>query len=144
MIRLVLIMKHSHHKKSLGFTLVELIVAVSILAILTAAGLGVYSSVRKDYRDSTRLSHLSQIKQALELYRSANRYYPENRTVLVPTYIAKLPTDPLSNTDYGYIPAGCTSGQCSSFILCATKEGNKSFDFPAGCPPDKRIGLVSD
>ncbi|MBI2330350.1 prepilin-type N-terminal cleavage/methylation domain-containing protein [Candidatus Daviesbacteria bacterium] len=62
--------------KSRGFTLVELLVTVAIIAILSAIGLMVYSSVLKQGRDSKRQSDLRSIQSALEQYYADQGFYP--------------------------------------------------------------------
>jgi len=71
--------------------------------------------------DNTRKADLANIKDALKKYYQANQSYPiasslqktsessNALTVLVPTYIAKLPLDPLSPSYYyGYTSSGKT------------------------------------
>ncbi len=57
-------------KKALGFTMIELLVAATIIAILSAIGLVSFSSALKNARDGKRQSDLQQVRSALELYRS--------------------------------------------------------------------------
>lgn len=111
---------------SLGFTLIELLIAVSIMGILAAlvlAALNPFQQFKKAH-DAQRKSDLRQIKLALEQYYNDNGKYPQVGTCaygtngyvyslsggicggtggsnwissLVPTYIAKLPVDPINN-----------------------------------------------
>lgn len=105
-----------------GSTLVELLIAVTIIAILTVIGLTAYSSVQKSARDTRRKDDLHSIKVALELYYQRNKEYPKTDWVvsdpaqpswipgLSPDYIAKVPTDILNKdqdprfteNQYGY------------------------------------------
>lgn len=64
-----------------GFTLVELLVVITILAILMTIGIAVYSGVQKNARDLRRKSDLRSIKIALELYYQANGQYPSSTWV---------------------------------------------------------------
>jgi len=48
-------------KKQSGFTLVELMVAMAILAILATAGLSAYTGYLKKARDTTRIADLRAI-----------------------------------------------------------------------------------
>jgi prepilin-type N-terminal cleavage/methylation domain-containing protein len=59
-----------------GFTLVELMVVISIMAVLSSITLVAVSSTRQTARDGYRLAQIRQIKTALELYYSAHGYYP--------------------------------------------------------------------
>lgn len=143
-----------------GFTLIELLVTISILGILASIAMVVYSGVTTRARDNQRINALQSIKQALEFYKGDKRYYPNNYnpstgalTSSGNTYIncVKDSSDTSTYTCspssrwYAYkafpdTPTGCTNmpnvapGYCTSFILCAKKEGNDSFpDTPAGC-----------
>ena len=59
-----------------GFTIVELIVVISIIAILAAVSIVMYSRVQGDARDTERASKVSIIAGALEKYYSQNGEYP--------------------------------------------------------------------
>lgn len=126
-----------------GFTLIEILVVISILAVLAAIGAIVYQSVLKNSRDQQRLRDLTTIKQALELYRSDNKNYPTSVADLTPgnntdkRYLESWPTDPASVKSYQYLvsPSQCDNNttSCTSFILCAKSDGNWTGTVPAGC-----------
>lgn len=61
-----------------GFTLVELLVVISIIAILSVIGITVFSSAQKSGRDAKRRMDLKAIAQALEQYKMVNGAYPYN------------------------------------------------------------------
>jgi prepilin-type N-terminal cleavage/methylation domain-containing protein len=67
-------MKNLLSKK--GFTLVELVVVVSIIAILAATATFSYRASLISSRDARRKSDVEQVRNALELYRSTNNAYP--------------------------------------------------------------------
>jgi general secretion pathway protein G len=58
-------------KQAAGFTLVELLVAISILAILSAIGLAAYSKSQELARDAKRRGDVDAIKKALYLLQSS-------------------------------------------------------------------------
>lgn len=108
-----------------GFTLVEVMVTVSIIAILSAIVYSNFNDARKVARDDVRKSELKELQLAVELYKSQNGRYPEagcgigtawagpgqtsepwgksycdNYIVgLVPEFIAALPQDPNQEED---------------------------------------------
>lgn len=101
--------------KKHGFTLLEVLVSVTIIAVLTAIGIVSYSSVNKRSRDVKRKSDLEQIRSGLEMYRSDMSYYPGagsgswtdasdlEATLVSAGYMPGIPSDPKSGTqDYRY------------------------------------------
>lgn len=63
-------------KRSSGFTLVELMVVITIIAILSVVGVTVFSGVQKSARDAKRRADLDAIRLALEQYKTTNNTYP--------------------------------------------------------------------
>lgn len=67
--------KHSFPLRIKGFTLVELLVVMSIIGVLAALAVGSFRTAQMRGRDATRKSDLKQISNALELfYADYNRY----------------------------------------------------------------------
>lgn len=96
-------------KEKQGFTLIELIVSVTIIAVLTVVGIVSFSGSNQKARDSKRMADMENIRMALELYRqSTGSTYPSTNDyengILVPDYIAQIPTDP-KGVSYTYTPA---------------------------------------
>ena len=108
-------------RKVQGFTLIELMVVISIIGIITAVLLASFDEGRKQSRDKVRMAELKELQLAIELYKAQNGRYPAPDTScgtdmsrwygpgtvstwgvnctnyiagLVPDYIAALPTDP--------------------------------------------------
>ncbi len=122
---------------SLGFTLLELLVTVTIIAILTLIGIVSYASVNRRSRDVKRKSDLEEIRSALEMYRSDNvngGVYPSEgngswtpagslKADLVSTYIPAVPDDPNGTNHYQYMGIQ-TNNVYSSYCLCACLESN--------------------
>lgn len=128
--------------KSRGFTLVELLITISIIAILSAIGLVAYSSVMKQGRDSKRQSDLRSIQSALEQYYSDQGFYPSDITYGSPlsangkTYLNTIPTgaycykslkptqtcDSIIQLTELCINSGVTANMCVSYCLYAELE----------------------
>ena len=108
------------NKKNLGFTLIELLVVISIIGFLATASVVAFNSARIKARDARRLSDITLIIKAIDLYYDTNNKYPQMiaytssaanscgvnwcvlETALAP-YMAKLPRDPLGNqNNYRY------------------------------------------
>lgn len=88
-----------------GFTLVELLVVISIIGILSAVVYANFGDARKVSRDEIRKTDLKNLQLAVELYRAQTGAYPAALTNLVPDYIQSLPKDPLDAGDYSYATA---------------------------------------
>lgn len=116
-------------KKS--FTLIEILVVATIVALLAAAAFVSYSQFSKQARDARRKTDLEQVRAALEMYRSNNDTYPTDLGNLTgPTiYMNNVPQDPMVTQGYSYqyeaLPAGC-SNNCSDFTLGAFLENTSS------------------
>lgn len=104
-------------RNDVGFTLVELIVVITIIIIVSAVAMVNYSGSSKKARDARRISDLEKIRMALEVVRQTGTTYPAVLSVLEPNYVSKLPTDPKSGT-YLYTP-GATN---YTYTLDATME----------------------
>ncbi len=126
-------------KENKGFTLVELLVVVSLIGILATLVLANLNSARERARDAQRKSDLRNIQTALRLYYNDLGEYPassgtdivacdgtcvwgniwQNNSI---TYMGTLPPDPLSTQAYRY-----TYVDDDNYILEACLE-NKSDD----------------
>lgn len=102
-----------------GFTLVELLVVISLIGVLTTLVVANLNSARERARDAARKSDLRNIQTALRLYYNDVGAYPtsnsgapvacdgtctwgaswENAGI---TYMGTLPGDPLSDQSYVY------------------------------------------
>lgn len=122
-----------------GFTLLELIIVMAIIAILTAVGIFALNNARLNGRDAKRKADLEQVRSALELYKSDCNSYPASITFgsaltsscpgSSVTYSPKLPTDSTSGRQYSYNPVGTPP---TTYTLCSSLEGI-SAGVPSGC-----------
>lgn len=63
-----------------GFTLIELLVVIAIIGLLSTIAIVAMSTARAKARDSRRTADLRAVQNALELYRSSEAGYPDDRT----------------------------------------------------------------
>jgi prepilin-type N-terminal cleavage/methylation domain-containing protein len=114
----------------LGFTLVELLVVMSIIGVLASLAVGSFRTAQVRGRDAQRKSDLKQVAHALELYYADYGRYPDSiswgqeftdgKTV----YFKRLPTDPSGGT-YTYTLVG---GSTQKFKLTAKLENTEDQD----------------
>lgn len=113
-------------KSKSGFTIVELLIVVVIIAILAAITIAAYNGIQQRARDIQRKQDVATIKKALEMYYTDNGSCPTSScdascptpkkinaawsttsdgawsvlaAQLVPKYISKMPVDPQASTD---------------------------------------------
>lgn len=88
------------HRSQGGFTVIELLVVVAIIALLSSVGLVATLQSRQKARDARRLSDMGQMGTGLELFFNANRGYPADQDAdgipdgMTPTYLATFPRFP--------------------------------------------------
>jgi len=63
-------------QKSNGFSLIELLVVISIIAVLSALLMANFMGARERARDAQKISDLESIKSALRLYYNDHQSYP--------------------------------------------------------------------
>lgn len=103
---------------SQGFTLVELLVVITIIAILSVIGMAVFTGVQKNARDSRRKADIDAMSKAMEAqYDQTTGQY---KTSLLTTYFSTgiVPTDPQG--------ASYTTGTITTagFVFCASLESS--------------------
>jgi general secretion pathway protein G len=97
-------MKHTEYKylkmankKNKGFTLVELLVVLSILALLLTLAVPKYFTSIEKAKDATLKQDLNTLRESLDKYYADNGKYPNTLDDLVEhKYIRKLPVDPIT------------------------------------------------
>jgi prepilin-type N-terminal cleavage/methylation domain-containing protein len=134
-------------KVSAGFSLVELLVAISIIAILTAVGYVNFKDSTEASRDADRRADLRNLQSALELYKNKNGRYPEGCRGpgtwsgqadsayacppgaqyiigLAPEFISTLPIDPkgLETPTSGYMYTVDSEGSVYKLMVKNTVE----------------------
>ncbi len=137
-------MRTSRRKLTSGFTIVELLIVIVVIAILAAISVVAYTGVQARARDSQRMQDIKTITKALEMYYVDNGGYPgglcspsescaintgwsntndgswENlEDALVPEYISELPSDP--NPTTGSSPI---SGNTYGYAYFATRSNS--------------------
>ncbi len=96
-------MNITKQRKNGGFTLFELLVTISIIAVLTAVAVVSYGGLNKKTRDSRRTADLEKIRVALEAARQIGNTYPTSLGSLVTGgFLDRAAKDPKTKGDYPY------------------------------------------
>lgn len=109
-----------------GFTLIEILVAISIIGIIFGVIISSVSIIQKNSRDAKRRSDLRNIQTALQQYYSDQQFYPSHNSSFgsnldlgtvtnitsaignptppssTKTYMSVVPKDPSSGNNYCY------------------------------------------
>jgi len=107
-----------------GFTLIEMLIVVAIIAILASVFLVGLRGFRAGAYDSRRISDLQKMQSYLEIYYTKNRAYPnvstwsDLQTTLINAGVGvtAIPNDPLSGNKYDY---GIDKSDFQSYVLGA-------------------------
>lgn len=90
--------------KNTGFTLVELLVVMAVIALLLSIAVPRYFSSVEKSREAVLRENLSLTRQALDKYYGDNGIYPETLDQLVSKkYLRSLPLDPITDSNATWV-----------------------------------------
>jgi len=126
-----------HLKSTRGFTLIEMLIVITIIAVLASMILVGMGGARAKARDARRIGDLHNVQNALELYYANNGTYPTG-TYNSPTEwdtfagilinanigVHRIPKDPLDNNTYYYRYEANSDG--TNYVLGAQLETQDS------------------
>lgn len=134
--------------RSKGFTIVELLIVIVVIAILATLVIVTFTGIQQKARDSQRQTDINAIDSHLEAYFAENGKYPSFTQLTTPSFVSAnmKGLDPealvgpkgtaIANSDstgdaYGYVPtpSGCdngSGGDCTGFKLTAQLEGSST------------------
>jgi type II secretion system protein G len=151
---MIIKMKKVRFFKWQGFTLVEILVVVSIIAILMGLLLVAYQGTRASARDGKRKADLEQVRMTLQMYHADCGYYPPTGggyglpfgsalTSTCPgssvTYMSQLPIDPNPSYSYRYERTGD-----HAYRLCAKLETGGTSPCSTSCTNNCGTGITCD
>ena len=70
-----------YSNRTQGFTLIELLVVIAIIGVLASVVLASLNTARAKARDAQRMSQLSEVKKAIDLYYSDHGSYPSTGSI---------------------------------------------------------------
>ncbi len=124
--------------KARGFTIVELLIVIVVIAILAAISIVAYTGIQERARFSVMQSDLRTINNAIQLYYADNGVYPvgnssadsniTGRTLniqgLVPEYLSTMPTMPDDGKGGYYAYIWRENGGRYKLVRLATNSAN--------------------
>lgn len=120
-----------------GFTLVELLVVITILAILGAIAFSVYANAQKSARDAKRKADIDVLAKNFES--SFDFTTKEYSGIVTEDFQGGAPADPKTGYDYPILLNGTEAGGMFGFKVCAdleTKTGATCIPSVQGPPPE--------
>jgi len=140
-------------QKSKGFTIVELLIVIVVIAILATLVIVTFTGIQQKARDSKRETDIDALDSHLEAFYANNGYYPTITDLQTSSWVASNMKgfDPSALVDpkgasitgnapatgtyvYSYVTTGCTTNQpssstngCTSFVLTAELEAGGTF-----------------
>lgn len=133
-----------------GFTLVELVVVIAVIAILSTLIIVSLDNAKMTGRDTRRLTDIKQIQLALKLYYNDTGMYPTTITAGASianhgsNYLLRVPSNPLPRTDNDcpnedYTYTQLEGGQRYSLTFCL---GDKTDDLSGGIKTATANGIL--
>ena len=132
-----------------GFTIVELVIVISVMAVLATISIMAYTGIQERARDGKRVSDMGALQKALEVYKSQNgdqfpaiQYGGWNESSIAPInaflkplrdtgVLAEIPLDPINDATYRYKyyrygagNYGCDAARGHFYVLVVTKGEN--------------------
>ncbi|HSX31002.1 MAG TPA: type II secretion system protein [Candidatus Saccharimonadales bacterium] len=139
--------------RSKGFTIVELLIVIVVIAILATLVIVTFTGIQQKARDSQRQTDINALDSHIEAYFASTGYYPSYADLSSGTWVSgnlkgldpqalvdpkggSIATGTGDATHYGYAvntggasPASCEADDttCAAFTLTAHLEGGGTF-----------------
>ena len=92
-------MPSSRHRSGAGFTLIELMIVMSLIVILASIGLTLYTNSVIRAKESVLKEDLFRMRDAIDQYYADKGKYPVTLDSLVSDkYLRSIPVDPFTNS----------------------------------------------
>jgi len=131
-------MKATHNLNTRGMTLIELMIVVSVIAIIAAIVVPRFSNANDTAKASSLASQLSTLKKTLILYKTDhNDVYPTDAQLITNQWQVMTTTTDINGdtagSDFGpYIPKPPTNGFTNTNTVAADNSGAWQYDASTG------------
>jgi len=127
---------HKHNRLTSGFTIVELLIVIVVIAILAAISIVAYKGIQERARASEASAGLTQAKTKLELYKVDESTYPTT---------GNLAHADVRDSDvtYQYISDGTTDCLTATVGTTSYKASNTTSPERGGCAGHGQGGVVA-
>lgn len=146
-------------KSRSGFTIIELLIVIVVIAILVAITVVAYNGIQQRARDSQRKADMALLQKALEMYYIDNGKFPASTGAVSPNsgwsssgdsswanlatalkpYISSLPSDPINT-------ANVTSSDAALFVVNKTKFNYSYYSgdslYCSSAPRDNQMYII--
>jgi len=114
------------HTQSRGFTIVELLIVVVVIAILAAITIISYNGINTRARQTAMQSNLEQVSKSVMSYRTINGNYPASLSLLNNGQGVSVPSDvqfayTLEGTDDYCLTIGTTLNTSDRYYICGSE-----------------------
>ncbi len=93
-----------------GFTLLELMIVITIIAILAAISVPIYKAVVLNAKETVLKDNLRDLRKIIDQYTADKKKAPQSLQDLVDAgYFRQLPIDPITNSNSSWEPATDTA-----------------------------------
>jgi general secretion pathway protein G len=92
-------MKHVRARVARGFSLIELMLVMSLIVVLAGIGLAVHTNSQTRAREAVLKENLFRMRDAIDQYYADKNAYPPALDALVnEKYLRAIPVDPFTNS----------------------------------------------
>lgn len=128
-----------------GFTLIEMLVVFSLIAVLLTLAVPRYFHALDNAQEKARQQNLATLRDALDKFRADQGRYPNELTELThKQYLRGIPLDPVSNSTAWVLLAHPTALESGIYDVAApVAPGTVPGETPAAAAKNPEVGLPS-